>query len=160
MQITHDFSDFNPEGFTFPPSGFYSMAVTSQDEGKTKAGDAKLTLTFQIADGDQKGQQFKMDYNTGHSSTKTSKIAIENIARLYYGATGNKPGRSGLNTADMMNKPFGANLVIEEKAFSRDDGTEGKFTNAKLNGIQFLNNDPVAVTNAAPAQTNTAAPWK
>ena len=160
IQLTHDYSDFNPEGFAYPPNGFYAMAVVdakSDKKSEEKGGYAFITLTFEITDGDQKGQRFKMDYNTGypkHKSEKAAIIAMENIGRIYYGATGERPGRNGLNIKDLMNKTFGANLIVEEKA--KTDGSGGSFKNSKLNGIQFLNNQPVEQT-AAPT-SNSAAP--
>jgi hypothetical protein len=163
--LDHDFSDFDPEGFSYPPAGFYTLVVTNA-ESKTKSpekgGYTFITLTFKVAEGEQAGQQFLMDYLTGfpkERSEKTAKIAMENLGRIYYGATGIKPGRDGLKIAEMLNKPLQANLIIEEKP--KTDGSGGTFKNAKLNGIQIAGTVSAqpATAETKPAAAETKPAW-
>lgn len=166
MYIDADFSDFNPEGFSFPPAGFYTLKIINQEEGKTKTGHANLTFTFEVHDGEQKGQTFKLSYNTGHPNPEASRIARENIARIYYGATGVKPSR-GLNTADLMHKAFAANLQIENKPkkdqygnIMRDaEGKEATFKSASLNGIKPLANQQAQPPQQYAAASAATPPW-
>lgn len=157
VQVSHDYSDLNVDGFAYPPEGFYTLKVAGEggdNKPADKGGYFFITLTFEIVGTASAGMQFKMDYLTGHGKEITSRISKENLGRIYYGATGNRPPAQGFDTADLLGKTLQANLVIEEKPKSDGNGT---FKNAKLNSIA-----PVAAGQQPATQQpqgNAPAPW-
>lgn len=161
MIINHDYSDFNPDGFSLPPVGRFLQRVIDEKfamKSEEKGGYAFLTLTFVIEEGVNKGTKYNLDYLTGHPNVQTNKIAKESLGRIYLAVTGQMPPKNGFDTALLQKAPFYGTISHEESP--KKDGS-GVYKNARLNNIESANvaaqQQPAqAAVNAAPAST---APW-
>lgn len=143
--IAYDYNNFDPEAGgspTFPPEGEYNFKVISVKEGETRSGDQKFTIEF-LAQGTE--ATFPLNYNTGHSSAQTRQIAFEQLGRLYFGITGQKPPATGFDLADLINGAFHAGLVVKEK-----DG----YTNADFRNIKPMEGAQAPAPAPQPAQAN------
>ncbi len=146
MIINHDYTNFNPNGFSLPPEGRFLQRVIDEkfsNKSPEKGGWAFLTLTFEIEEeGEHKGKKYNLDYNTGHPNPATSKIALEGLGRIYYGVTGEKPPVRGFDTTILQRASFCGVISIKESP--KNDGSAGVFRNVNLTNIE-----PVAVTEVA-----------
>lgn len=157
MIINHDYTNFDPSGFSLPPVGRFLQRVVDDKmntKSTEKGGYAFFTVTFQIEEGENKGQKYNLDYNTGHPNVQTREIAMKSLGLLYYGVTGEKPPVRGFDTAILQRAPFYGVISIKESP--KNDGTDGVYRNVNLNNIEPVN--AAAPTNAAPAQQYQAQP--
>ena len=152
MQLQYDYSNFNPEGPNFPSDGPNYFDIVGYDTGETRNGEKKLIITYAVGSGPEKGKQFTMNYNVGHSNPQARQIAYEDLGRIYYGCTGNKPGASGIDLAHIDGKRFHATMTVVEK-----DG----YKNPRFSQIKPVDaSDQKATDNsAAPAAGGANAPW-
>lgn len=137
MHIQYDYSNFDPEAGgapNFPPEGNYDLRLINITPGETRNREAKITLDFLTLDGTNTA--FPMNYNTGHSNPEARRIAFEDLGRIYYGITGQKPPASGYDISTLLQGEFNADLVIKN---------DGQYTNANLRNIK-----PKEATGAAP----------
>ena len=173
VQITHDYTDFNPEGAkVIPDAGHYTLKVL-KGEGKTKdqdkGGYSFIEVTFEVIADNNVGQQFPFDYLTGHSNQDTTaKYAMEALGRLYYGATGEKPPRNGFNLDSLIGKFLACEITIKETKPTdpqtgqqrlREDGTPIVYKNANMKGIRPVEAAPAPAQNTAAPQAQATATW-
>lgn len=128
MHIQYDYSNFDPEAGgapNFPPEGNYDLRLINITPGETRNGKAKITLDFLTLDGTNTA--FPMNYNTGHSNPEARRIAFEDLGRIYYGITGQKPPASGYDISTLLQGEFNADLIIK---------SDGQYTNANLRNIK------------------------
>lgn len=145
VTVDYDYSEFNPEGPNYPKEGDYTFSVSSVETGQTRDGHNKLDVHFSCD-----GGTFRISYNVGHPNDLARKIAFEEIGRLYFACTGQKPGASGVNTDSLINKNFSGSFVLK----TGKDGIE----RPAIYKIKPLDN--VAATEAQNKTAGTSsAPW-
>ena len=143
---TPDMKGFDPSksgGFTLPPVGIYAnmqIQVVASEQGQTKNGLGKFDITYEVMDGDIKGSQFKLTYNTGHSNSDTAKWAVQDVFRIIYAITGDANiGRVNFDEK-LYFKPFVGNLEVTNQTATDDSGNP--FRNGKLKGLKPLAGQP------------------
>ena len=181
VMINHDYSDFNPEGAkVVPEGGHYILQFVKGDskmKDQDKGGYSYVEVVFEVIDGHNIGQQFPMDYLTGYvkkptDKYDTSKIAMESLGRVYFGATGDKPPVRGFDLNELNGKQFVCDIVVKEtpaidknngQQILREDGEPLMYRNANMRGIRPVEPTDVGAAEtseaAAPAQAAATAVW-
>jgi hypothetical protein len=118
MRISYDYSNTELE-YSLPPEDRYKLALQEVSQGEEKSGKPKLTWTFRILDGLQKGKTFRVDYNCFNANPDTVRIAMESMGKVYMAIKGVKPGIHGFDAEEIIStpsnpQPFFANLVHRE----------------------------------------------
>lgn len=161
MQITYDFSNFDPEAgsFSYPEDGTYTLKIVEDivdQKPQERGGYTFLKLVFEVVDSAAAGQRFELHYLTGHPKVEVARIAMETLGRLFYGANNIRPPLNGLDTKDILNKPFRATLTTKEE--QKKDGN-GTFKSAKLTRIEPLGNEVITPAGNNAGNTPASAPW-
>ncbi|MFM7851270.1 MAG: hypothetical protein ACKO96_04965 [Flammeovirgaceae bacterium] len=135
VKVEYDYEGFDPEANDYnnynPPEGEHEIKVISAEA--IKQG---IVLEF-LNKGDDK--TYTVLYQTNNDNADTRKYAAGDLGRIYFAATGRKPSPTGLDTDDMINRAFSANV--------KHTHYNGKVYN-KLNYIKSLD-----VVEQAPAAT-------
>lgn len=150
MQIGYDYSDFDPEkgGYNsyMPEPGNYTITLLN-GQSKEVEGKGSLIELEMHTHGDD--QTFTLSYLTGWKVgdyLKVRQIAYEELGRLYYGITGNKPPQNGFNLSDLYNGSFNADLQ------HRPDKRDPDKKYLELKNIKPLDSQPQPATSAASSQ--------
>lgn len=138
-KLEYDFNNFDPEANDFnnynPPEGDYQIKVVSAEA--IKQG---IVLEF-LNKGDNK--TYTVLYQTNNDNADTRKYAANDLGKIYYACTGRKPNPTGLDTDDIIDCVFSAQV--------KHNIYNGKTYN-KLNYIKSID----AAQEAAPvAPTKT-----
>jgi hypothetical protein len=135
VKVEYDYEGFDPEANDYnnynPPEGEYLIKVVSAEA--IKQG---IVLEFLNKDDDK---TYTVLYQTNHESSDTRKYAAQDLGKIYFGVTGRKPNPTGLDTDDMIDGVFSAQV--------KHTTYNGKTYN-KLNYIK-----PANAASEAPAPT-------
>ena len=76
-----NFTNDKEASFDLIPNGVYQVIVDKAEEGTTKAGDPKLSMTFVITDGEYQGRKVFSNFNLG-GNEKAVQIARGQLKSL------------------------------------------------------------------------------
>lgn len=102
-------------GSALLPPGKYLVAITREQDGKTRNGKGRtLRLTYDVLDGEYKGQSFGENINYQNENPTTVSIARSQLKSI--GLACGKP--QYVDTMDLHHIPFYVETIQDE----RDDG--------------------------------------
>lgn len=103
MSIDYGFSTDDISVEDGLPVGKYKVMITEAEPKTSRTEERGLQLTYEVVDGDHKGQNYKEWFNLWHSKSDTAEWARKRFARVAK-ATG--------KVIDRDNPPDGRLLVI------------------------------------------------
>jgi len=146
--------DLGQDSFAPIPAGNYVAQIINSEIKENRNGGRRLSVTFEIVDGDYSGRLIFENLNLWHDNQDTVRIAKQQLARIC-----NAIGLTHVgDSSELHNRPMAIRVGIrEDKTGQYDPQNNIKAYSAIAGGTAPQRAAPAAAPKAAPA--SSAAPW-
>lgn len=159
MQFDNDELNSSTD-FTPVPAGNYVAQIINSEIKENKTGGNRLSLTFQILDGDYANRLIFQNINLQHANPEVGRIGRQQLAQICHAI-----GRTGVgDSSDLHNQPMQIRVRIKEDKTGQYEPQNEIKGYAALQGITPVASTrsattPAQTTRPAQSTTQSAAPW-